>query len=424
VDPERSRRPGRRCPNCGSHVRAGERTCDVCGVALPWRLTLTGVAAESLVVVVVVLVAVAGLLWFRQRGGPLVSPEAHLPPVVDRLPTDIPTFTPGPASLPTQVPSTRVPLVATSVPEVVTHTVVSGDTLFGIAQRYAVSADAIMEANRDTLDSPNRLSIGQRLRIPVARPTSAPVAQVAAATAVEAASAPTAELTTIVGGAPTESTVAAPPAGAVTPTLRVTTHRVTAGETITTVASAYALTVGELVALNPTTLSGSPSRLPAGADLVVGATGVTTDSQLVGLTAPGAEGALAGSGELGGGLVPEGAVGERFAAPVLLAPGDRTTVSTRSLLLRWSSVGILPPGVSYVVALRDGNDPNAKPRLIWVNSNATAMYLPGEFRPALGGGSKVEWSVSVRRRVSRLFGQDEGVLLSPEGEWRVFTWSP
>ncbi len=47
------------------------------------------------------------------------------------------------------------------------HTVVSGDTLSGIAQRYGVPQAAIEEANPN-LTSPDRLSLGQQIRIPAA----------------------------------------------------------------------------------------------------------------------------------------------------------------------------------------------------------------------------------------------------------------
>ena len=44
------------------------------------------------------------------------------------------------------------------------YTVVSGDTLTGIAQRYGVTIESIIEANG--LTNPNNLSVGQVLLIP------------------------------------------------------------------------------------------------------------------------------------------------------------------------------------------------------------------------------------------------------------------
>lgn len=55
--------------------------------------------------------------------------------------------------------------VATPVPgRETTHTVGSGDTLSGIAQRYGTSVEAIVAAN--SLANPNELTVGHVLRIP------------------------------------------------------------------------------------------------------------------------------------------------------------------------------------------------------------------------------------------------------------------
>ena len=58
---------------------------------------------------------------------------------------------------------------AASAPQPVTYTVVSGDTLSGIAQRFYGDASAYMrifEANRDKLNDPNLIHPGQELVIP------------------------------------------------------------------------------------------------------------------------------------------------------------------------------------------------------------------------------------------------------------------
>jgi LysM repeat protein len=46
------------------------------------------------------------------------------------------------------------------------YTVVSGDTLSEIGQRYGVAWRDIFEANRDQLDDPDKIKVGQKLRIP------------------------------------------------------------------------------------------------------------------------------------------------------------------------------------------------------------------------------------------------------------------
>ncbi len=47
-----------------------------------------------------------------------------------------------------------------------TYTVQSGDTLSAIGQRYGVPWREIFEANRGTIDNPDRIFPGQQLRIP------------------------------------------------------------------------------------------------------------------------------------------------------------------------------------------------------------------------------------------------------------------
>ncbi len=56
--------------------------------------------------------------------------------------------------------------------EVITHTIVRGDTLSSIAKRYDLTLHRLLEANE--IDDPNRLRLGQRLIIPDVEPPSPP----------------------------------------------------------------------------------------------------------------------------------------------------------------------------------------------------------------------------------------------------------
>jgi LysM repeat protein len=91
-----------------------------------------------------------------------------------------------PVKAPTRTPrssSTRPPLIdldktlfpvpgetgATALPTVApsgTYTVRAGDTLFSIAQKYDLDWEALWDANRDTVETPDMLREGQVLRIP------------------------------------------------------------------------------------------------------------------------------------------------------------------------------------------------------------------------------------------------------------------
>lgn len=121
-----------------------------------------------------------------------ISPQA--PPTREREPTtvsvletpsgtatatifwDVPTFTPTPegAVSPTSTPPvlavqpTWTPTVGAMPtepsPASVSHTVVWGDTLFGLAQRYGTTVDAIVRVNN--LPNENYIRVGQVLQIP------------------------------------------------------------------------------------------------------------------------------------------------------------------------------------------------------------------------------------------------------------------
>lgn len=77
----------------------------------------------------------------------------------------------APAALaqPVPAPAASAPAAAAAPATGRTHTVKSGDTLGAIAKKYLGSttkADALFEANRDQLKSPDALKVGQVLRIP------------------------------------------------------------------------------------------------------------------------------------------------------------------------------------------------------------------------------------------------------------------
>jgi LysM repeat protein len=88
-----------------------------------------------------------------------------------------PTATPGPS--PTPLPT------ATPRPDGATvHTVQSGDTIFGIALRYGVSADQIRQLNAGSIGANDIIQIGQELvvSLPSEAPTSTPLPQPPTAT--------------------------------------------------------------------------------------------------------------------------------------------------------------------------------------------------------------------------------------------------
>jgi LysM repeat protein len=104
---------------------------------------------------------------------PAVSQAAVATPSPTTRPTATvrPTATPTPTIEPTAVPTAAPTAVPTPVPTVVptpppqqTYTVVAGDTLADIAQRFGTSVAALQEANG--IEDPDEITVGQVLVIP------------------------------------------------------------------------------------------------------------------------------------------------------------------------------------------------------------------------------------------------------------------
>ena len=118
-------------------------------IRLPRRLSSLRSLAAFIVLVGVLLFAAPSIL---KGVGSIVSGVGAQP-----SPSSSATATPD--ASPTPIPT----------PEPVTYIVKSGDSLFGISQKYQVSVDAILGANPDVTDA-NNLRIGQQLIIPSVLP--------------------------------------------------------------------------------------------------------------------------------------------------------------------------------------------------------------------------------------------------------------
>jgi murein DD-endopeptidase MepM/ murein hydrolase activator NlpD len=90
-------------------------------------------------------------------------PTPTLPPTLTPTPTPTYTFTPTPTSTPTIVPTKEPEDLPRQ--EIINYTVQTGDTLYGIAEKFAISADTIMWASSGLELHPDLLKIGQVLTI-------------------------------------------------------------------------------------------------------------------------------------------------------------------------------------------------------------------------------------------------------------------
>jgi serine/threonine protein kinase len=129
----------------------------------------------------------------RPTEAPTATPTGTLTPMPTDMPTPTPTDTPTPTVTETPTPTptetpiptpTHTPILTptsihtppptrTPTPTPIIYTVIQGDTLFSIADKYGTTVEAIAEANGLSLSA--ILHIGQQLIIPYPRPTGGPV---------------------------------------------------------------------------------------------------------------------------------------------------------------------------------------------------------------------------------------------------------
>ncbi|MFC1960184.1 LysM peptidoglycan-binding domain-containing protein [Chloroflexota bacterium] len=226
-----------------------------------------------------------------QKNNSVYVDEAALVITGSAPPPATPTFTPEPSAtpLPTATPQPGLPTPTQEVdgtdegpaapatatppptdsdyPYFMTYTVVAGDTVSGIAQRYSSSIDAIIEANG--LNADGLIFVDQELLIPVNTP-------------VPPTPFPTPDPTSI-GIIPTNTPPAAAPTpvpteefgtgGATPPGGSFATYTVQPGDTLSRIATSYNTTVDALIQLNGIV---NPNLIVVGQELKVPATSQPT----------------------------------------------------------------------------------------------------------------------------------------------------
>jgi hypothetical protein len=100
----------------------------------------------------------------------------------------------------------------------------------------------------------------------------------------------------------------------------------------------------------------------------------------------------------------------------LLAPADGAVLTGQdSVLLNWTSVGILQPDEWYVVTLKK-NESNT-PAVTWW-TKGTTWRLGSEYRGTTQAGVDYTWRVQVRAGSA----ENPGDVASPASAERRFTW--
>lgn len=212
------------------------------------------ISVETNAVADIVTVFVRTTFDLPQKNNNVYLDEASLVVTGVALPTETPTLTPTPTATPTAgsslptptqeddqtgIQPTPTPAVGTGeLPYQVLYTVVAGDTVGRLAQRYGSTIDAIIAANG--LNSEALIFIGQEIVIPVQeQPGSGQTA-------------PATPLPTAAGILPTNTPQggAAGTGGATTPTGTFADYTVQRGDTLSRIAANTNTTVATLAQIN------------------------------------------------------------------------------------------------------------------------------------------------------------------------------
>ena len=280
-----------------------------------------------------------------------------------------------PGAPPTQ-PTAENQSPPTATPTPILYTVVSGDTVEKIAERYSVSADDLMAANGMRSDF---LQVDQKLTIP-----AGPVARGE-------------------NGKPV-------PTATPTPKNAIYLVVVRAGDTIETIAKRLGSSIEAIVQFN-SNINSADTIIRPGEQLIVPVGTVTatltvqSDVALLPTAVP----------------TPTATPGPPHAAPQLLTPLDNAQLNADTVLLQWLSVGSLDPSEVYVVKVA----PEGRMREEFTATTVGTSYrIPNEWLVQQGvRTSRFSWSVQVARTLRTTAG-GAGTLLatSSPSRYRRFRW--
>lgn len=342
----------------------------------PGRRSLLRVAVWGLAIVLIVATAIVGsrayqamqLLGAAQAkpGGETTPTRVSRAPTYTFTPTSTPTRTPQatatlpPTQTPTATPTRTLTPTPQPTPTPVVHVVRAGETLYSIARLYEVGVAALSQANGLTLSS--FLHPNDELVIPI----------------------------------PTEG---AAPTAAVSP--NEVLHTVQEGERLDDIAQRYAISESVILQANnlddgAVVRAGDRLLIPLPTDPAPTATAFPTATPTPGLPYP---------------------------APHMLYPLHNAEFSGpgETVILEWTSVGILNDGDWYALSLRYlGNRADGQPSEITLYTRITSWRIPKEWYPGTDASERrFEWTVQVVHRQDLAAPQR---AISPPGELRRFTW--
>jgi LysM repeat protein len=355
------------CPTCGSHLATGATRCSVCGTVLAGKggkakggsSNVSLPLPFALAILAGFAILTAGLTFFLSRSlGGTFSAEPS--PTVSLTPTGTNTATVTPTS--TLIP-TFTPLPTLE------YIVMEGDTFLGIAVRYDVSVQSILQMNPG-FNSQTILSVGQKLYLAQPTPTPSP-----------------------------EPSATLPPEEATRAACETITYTVEANDTLGAIAENYNVNQRAIMDYN----------------------GMTSETVFLGqiLILPLCE------RNPTPGPSPTPTPPPPYPAPNLLLPQDGApfTLANDTVTLQWASVGELRDNESYRITVEDITEGSGTVRLVAFVRD-TKYVVPSTFRPNESIPHAMRWVVQVVRQVGVLGSgeprYEEGGAVS---QGRIFTWS-
>ena len=366
----------RHCPVCGARVAEGAKTCLMCDTSLEItpptvveqiaprvkRLTRKQLFILGGFAVVILTAAVfLGLNLSSGIGQPL--PTLTCTPTFTPSPT--PTITPTPTLTPTPLP-TPTPIPPQS------YTIQQGDTLLSIALEFDLTVNELQAFNNIASDI---IVPGQSLLIPPPTPTPGPT--------------PTLD--------PSQPTPTFSP---------LIVHKVQRGETLSTLAERYGISMNDIRAANDMAADAESIRI--GEVLQIPQYTPTPE------------------------LTPEVvetntlARGQSYSPPTLLYPPDGAifTGAETPILLQWTSVGILDLEkdefyrVEFTAAAPEG------PVTTYAYARATTWRVPQELFPVPELANRTcTWQISIVRQ-EPASSETIDIIITLPGSRRAFTWNP
>ncbi len=358
----------RRCPQCDTVIAADDLCCLMCGASLPPPPAKHNAIPDVIEAVVrkrkptalfwltavfTVIIIALGALVLRFQGSDITL--ALVPSVTPILPTMTytPTWTPLPVHTgqPTETPTaTAVPSPSSTPQPPRPHTVVSGETLIGLALRYRVSVESIAEANGFPPDS--ALLVDQTLLVPWPTPTP-----------------PLVPVATLING---ETVIADP--------TNCERYEVKRGDSLSGIAARYDVDFGLFLQVNRLT----EDSIPQPGDVVC------IPEIVYGSSLPPTPGPS-----------PTPTVTSLPPGPQLLYPVANAIIEPPDSLvtLQWAAVKTLAEDEWYMVELADLDRVDSLPYRGFTRD--TAFQIPGSWRPPLDEVHTLRWQVSIVRVTGR-----------------------